>query len=319
MSPRILALGVAGLLLSLSPSQAADLHPYIPGDAKLVALVRARVLLDAPLVDRDRPYTLKAIYKELFKDPDILAVKPLDDISSALIALPSVGAVPKVFVAMEGKFDPAVIRARVAQQFKDRVKEHGSGATAFQEFPVPELNFKGITTPTVVFLAVPDRHTCLISLGSKDDMITALSDKKAGTPAPLREMIDRGDKEQVGAYALLNHAGGPFAELKGVKRAFSLFQNAQGGVRIDEEVSGNLVITTANAVACQEMTDLVRVGINAVTAAVAFLSAGNKDLKPILEVMRTIRVSSKGSQVTVRGKLERDVLEDLIKEGQIRK
>jgi hypothetical protein len=150
-------------------------------------------------------------------------------------------------------------------------------------------------------------------------MVAALSDKKAGTPAPLREMIDKSDKDLVGAYALLNHAGGPLAELKGVKRAFSLFQSAQGGVRIDEEVSGNLIVTTPNAEACREMTDLVRAGINAITAAVAFLTAGNKDLKAVLEVLRTVRVSSKGSQITVRGKLERDVLEDLIKEGQIRK
>jgi hypothetical protein len=317
--PRVRGLTLAALLLAFCPTTlfaetpTADLHPYIPGDAKLVALVRAQLLLDAPLVDRDNPYKLRSIWKEEFKDPTILGVKPLKDITSALIALPSVGDVPKMFVVMKGAFDPAVIRASVARQFKDRVKEHGEGAKAFQEFPLDELNFQGVTTPTVAFLAVPDRNTCLLSLGSKADIVAALSDKKAGTPAPLRDLIDKSDKEQVASYALVNHGGGPLAELKGVRRAFKLFQTAQGGVRIDEEASGFLIVTSPNAEACEEMTDLVRAGVNAVTGGVALLTMGNKDLKPVLDVLRTIRVSNKDAKITVRGKLERDVLEEMIK------
>ncbi len=316
MTPHIRMLSVLSLLVLFSPARAADLHRYLPGDAKFVILVRARLLLDSPLVDRDRPFTLKGILKEDFKDPEILAVKPLDDIATALVALPSVGEVSRVFVVLEGKFDPAAIRARVARLFKDTVKEHGKGALAFQEFRIEQKKFQGVTTPAEVFLAVPERNVCLISLGSKDDLATALAEKAKGTPAPLRELIEKSDKDQVVSYALLNDLRGPLAERKELKKAFALFQTVHGGGRIDEDVLGNVVVTAANADACRNATEILRNGINTITGAVALLSSANKDFKPILDIMRTVRLGSKDAQITIRGKLERDVLEEMLKKRQ---
>jgi hypothetical protein len=310
------AISIIALVVFLSPVQSADFHRYMPTDAKMVILVRARLLLDGPLVDRDKPFTIKAFLKEDYKDPEFFSVKPLDDISLALIALPNLGDVARVFVALEGKFDPAAIRAAVARQFKDSIKEHGQGAGAFQEFRIEERKFLGVTTPTVVFLAVPDRNTCLISLGSRDDMAAALGDKKAGTPQLLRELIEKSDKDQVASFALFNQLGGPLVDRKELMRAFSLIQTIHGFGRIDEEVSGNLIITAGDAEQCRQASDIFQSGINTITGAVAFLAGANKDLKPVLDVLRTVHISTKGTKFTIRGKLERDALEELIKRRQ---
>jgi hypothetical protein len=316
MFPRIFGPCLLALLGHCSVTLAADLNSFLPADAKFVVLIRARHLLDAPLVDRDMPFTLKGILKEDFHDPTVLTVKPLDEIVTALIALPSVGEAKKVFVALEGKFDPVAIRAQIALRFKNTVKEHGSGLEAFQELRIPPQNFQGVTTPSEVYLAVPNARTCLISLGCKEDLVTALSEKKAGTPASLRELIEKSDKEQVVSYALLNELAGPLAERKELKRAFSLIQTIHGGGRIDEDVSGNAIVTTSNPESCRDAADIIRKGLDTITGAVALLINVNKDFKPALDVLRTVRISSKGDQITIRVKLERDVLEDLIKKRQ---
>ena len=310
-------LSVLSLLVLFSPARAADLHRYLPGDAKFVILVRARLLPRLALSSiATGPSRSRASSRKISRTPKSSPSSRWTTSPPPWWLYPVSAEVSRVFVVLEGKFDPAAIRARVARLFKDTVKEHGNGALAFQEFRIEQKKFQGVTTPAEVFLAVPERNVCLISLGSKDDLATALAEKAKGTPAPLRELIEKSDKDQVVSYALLNDLRGPLAERKELKKAFALFQTVHGGGRIDEDVLGNVVVTAANADACRNATEILRNGINTITGAVASWTAANKDFKPILDIMRTVRLGSKDAQITIRGKLERDVLEEMLKKRQ---
>ena len=301
-------------LLRTSPALAADPHAYIPADARVLVLVRAQTLLDAPLVDREKPITLRDIIKRDHKDPVILGVKPLENIDRALIALPTVGEVKKVFAVFEGRFDAEAVRKALTERFGDQLKEHGKGAEAYFQFPIAEQKFRGITTPGTVFLAIPDKNTLLLSLGDEDSLVAALARRGTGTPAALRQQLDKTNRDLAVACVFENQLGGPLAERKDARRAFELFQWVAGGIRIDEEGSGQFTMTCSDNKAASELEGLVRKGLNLVTGAVALVSQVNRDLKPVLEVLRTCRVSTKGKQVNLRGKMERDVLAELIKQ-----
>jgi hypothetical protein len=296
-----------------SSSPAADPHASIPGDAKVVVQLNVRQLLEAPLTDGDKPATLKAILDEKYKDVQLLDVIPFKQITTAVVALPTLGETKKIFAVLHGKFDPPGLRKEVARRFKDSVKEHGAGATAFQEFRIPVEKFQGIATPDEACLAVLDETTCLISLGSKADMVNALAGKNAGTPAVLRALLAKNDKEAEVSYALVNELGGPFANWKDIRRAFELFQSVHGSVRLSEEPTGRFVITCAKPEAAQELGELVQKGLNALTGVMALLSRANRDLTPTVDVLKTIRVRTDGNTIGVRGKLERDTLEDLLR------
>ncbi len=294
--------------------QSADLHSYLPGDAKVVMLVNARLLLDSPLlVDRDKTITYKTLLEARFKTPQVLGIKPLEHINTALVALPSAGEVRKVFVVLKGKFDPAAIRQTVVQSFKDSVKDHGSGPQAFQEFRIPVESFQGIRTPAEVFLAVPDETTCLISLGDKDDLAGALAQKNKGTPAELRQLLEKNHKEAAVSGAMLSELAGPFAKWKDIRRAFGLFQGVHGWMRMEEEPHGQTVLVCPTPESARELSDLLQKGLNGLTGILALLSRANKDLVVPVDVLRTVRVRTEGTQITIRGKLDRDSLEDAIR------
>jgi hypothetical protein len=308
--------GCLGVLLFLTPARGADPHQYVPADARVLATVKFRKLLDAPLLDRDKPVTVRGL---LQKEPpflDIVGIRPLEDVTALLVALPGAGEVRKLFVVAQGKFDAARIRASVVRIHKDSVKEHRAGGVAYQQFKVPVHNVRGITTPADVFLAVPDETTCLISLGSQADLETALGAKKAGTPAELRALLEKHDREgAVASFALLGELQGPFAELPKLRKMFGLLRGLGGSVRIDEEVSGQVVAAVATAESAREVEEIMRGGMNTITGGVALMVAANKQLQPILDILKTVRVSHQGTTVTMRGKLERDVLEEILKPG----
>lgn len=309
----------AGLLLAcvtLPAETKSDLHTLIPGDAKLIAVLRPRQILDAPLGDPDRPVTLKGMLNDHVKDIRFLDVISLADINTAVVALPSVGELRKVFLALRGKFDRAAIRKMAAERFKDSFKEQGTGARALMEFTIPVDSFRGISTPAEAFLAIPDETTCLISLGNRDDLVAALAGSSKGTPVVLRQLLDKNDPDAAISYGLVNHLAGPFAEIKDIRRAFELFQGVHGMVQFKDEPTGQILVLCPTPEAAREIGEMAEKGLNGVTGALALISQANKGLTPVVNVLRTIRVRAQADQVRIRGKLERDTLEDLLRKGK---
>lgn len=308
--------GCLTVLLSLSSARAADPHRYIPADARMLISVQFRQLLEAPLVDRDRPVKIRDLLK---RDPDLLdiiGVKPLEDITTMLVALPTVGEVRKLFVVLQGKFNAPRIHAAIARIHRETFKEHRAGGVTYHQFKEPARTIGRITTPTDVFLAVPDETTCLISVGDQADLERALTDKKGSTPADLRALLEKNDKDNVISFALLPELKGPLAELEPVRKAFGLMVNLRGSIRIDEEVTGRFVTTSATEKAAEQLEDILRGGLNTITGGLALLVRAQRELAPYLEILKTIRVSRDDKQVGARGKLERDVLEGVLKEGE---
>jgi hypothetical protein len=309
-----LALGLS--LLAVHAAAAADLHHYMPADTKVIAQVHVRRMFNAPLVDRDKAITWGGLIRKEVNDPQVLTIKPLDDVREALIAMPSVGEIRKAFVALEGKFDSMAIRDRITRDFKDSFKEEAQGATTIWSFRVPSQKLHNVTTPEQIFLAVPDPMICLVSLGCKDDLTAALSERPAGTPRELRALLDRADKEDVFRCVLTGPLEGPYANIKQAKKAFDQLQSMQGGIQIDEEVRGQFTLTSESPAAAREAAKAVRAGFNGLTGIVALLSQKRRDLLPIFEVLRTLKITVRDNLIIIRGKLERDVLEELIKMGK---
>src|SRR5271169_1079090 len=86
---------VVAAALVLSPVRAADPHQYIPADTKQIVSIQFRKLLDAPLVDRKKPATVRAVLEKEPRFLDMVGIKPLEDVESILFALPCVGEMPK--------------------------------------------------------------------------------------------------------------------------------------------------------------------------------------------------------------------------------
>lgn len=306
-----LLLSLSGFLL-VPTVWGIDPHTLIPANANLVIQIQANGILDAPLVDRNKPITLRQLIVRDHKDPVVLGVRPLKNITSALIALPTLGDVKKIFAVIEGNFEAELIRQALADQFGDMVKVNGSGPETYYSVPIPERRIQGITTPGTLFLAIPDPKVLLVALGDEESMIAALNRKAAGTPAALRKMMEGSARDLAITFVFASQLGGPLTERKDARRAFELFQTGGGGVRIDEEGLGQFTLSCRDEKSARELEDLIRKGLNLLTGGIALLSQANSDLKPILDIIRTCRVIGRNQQVTVKGKMERELIQELI-------
>jgi hypothetical protein len=315
-------LSAAFALTLVSPAGAADVPKLLPDDTGAVITINVRQVLDSNLVKK---YALDLIKQALKDQADAqkvmaaLGLDPLKDIDQVVIAAPDLSETDKGLIIVSGRFDPAKIKAAAAdavKQHPDQIKVHKVGTQDVYEVKVPDQ-------PEPVFVAVADKNT-LVAAPNKQYLADAL-DKAAGTKqtvlknkemAALLKQVDgkQGLWVAVGGSAL--EKGLPPGVDDNVKKFLQQLDAIAGGLLVNDDIKAQFVIGAKNPQAAKDLHKTITEGINQGLGVLAILAANQKELAPLVDVVKSIKTSSKDKSVVITGSVPAEVIEKLLKMGQ---
>jgi hypothetical protein len=319
INARVVVLPVAiALLLLPVRANAAEVNKYLPDDTGAVVTINVRAALDSPLVKKYAMDHIKQALKdneEAQKVLNSLGLDPLKDIDQAVIAGSDIGE-SKALVIVTGRFDPDKIKAKAVETAKnqpDALKLHAAGGYSLYEVKMPDQ-------PQPVFAAVADKNT-IVASPSRDFVIDALdkgTGKKKGQlkSKEVTSLLERIDGKQslwiaVGGSTLEKSI--PPVTDESVKELLKKVSAISGGVTTTEDVKAQFVVSAKDAQGAKELDQLINDGVNQGLGLLALLVSNQKELAPLLDVVKSIKIATKDNAVTITGTVPGDLIEKAMK------
>jgi hypothetical protein len=305
---------VLALAFVAGTAQAADTDMYLPNSTEGVVTVNVKQLLAAPLVKANLE-TVKAL---MLAAPDIqqaledIGFDPFRDVENVVVAIdrdPN-----KSVILVNGKFDTAKIAARAEKTAKDETGIlkviKASGHTYYSVKP-PEG--KGVPSETI-YVALVDGAT-LVSSSRPDAVLEAL-DKKAGKKKAelkpeLQALLAKADRQQT--ISIVTLAGPLSATGQAIIEKLSTIT---GGINVADDIKAAFTLNTKNAKDAESVESELKSGLDQIKALVDLTANQKEDLKPLVDVVNTLKVVTQGTAVTLTGQVSKEVLDKLVPKGQ---
>jgi hypothetical protein len=221
-----------------------------------------------------------------------------------------------------GRFDLTKIKARgeeAAQNNGDILKIHKVPDGKGGQFLVYEVVLPSTQEEVSLFVAFPEKTTVLASFG-KDYVVDALKKtERKGLPAlkskdfqALLEKMDVAQSISVAALgsALAKGTGG--GAPKQAREVVEKVDAVGGGVTLGEGIKVELVIAAKTAEDARELKTNADAGLYQALALLGVAANVDKNFSPILDIVKTLRVTAKGKIVTLKGEVRADVLEEAL-------
>jgi hypothetical protein len=305
--------GLATALLFLPAARAASPDNLIPGDSTLVMTINVKQILDAPLVKKHGVPAAKEALKgideanEILKD---LGFDPFTDLDRVTFASPGGTDKDRGLIIVRGRFDVDKFKARAEKAAKDDGEilkiGKGGGKTIY------ELNLPGEGMP--VFVALLNNSTLVASPG-KDYIRDAI--KKEASEAKevfknkdFQAVLSRLDLNQSIAFAAVAAAfeGG---ELGPAGEMLKKVDAAGGGLTLSDELKLQVVLSAKTADDADKVKDTINEGINAGIGFLGLAVGNRKELEPVLDILKSVKATSKDKTVTLKVRIDSDVLEKI--------
>jgi hypothetical protein len=301
--PELLVVTLAALA---APAWAADTDIYLPNNTEGVVTVNVKQMLEAPLVKNNLD-TIKALLLasgNAQKMLDDLGFDPFTDVDRVVVAIDP--DVSKSATLVHGKFDPAKIGAKAekaAKENPDVLKIVKAGDYTIYEVKPPEQN-------ETLYVAIVDSGTIFAS-PSKAAVVDAL-DKKAGTKQAelkkeMQALLAKIDPKQSISIVTL---GGPL--MASGQPIAAKIQNIVGGVTITDEVQAEIVLNTKDADDATAVESELKESVDQIKALVDLTATQNKELKPLVDAMNTMKLAVEGSAVSLKAQLTKEVINKLM-------
>ena len=323
---RVLGLALAATVLA-GPARAADVDPYLPADTETLVTFNLRQILGSALVKRAGLEQVKDALKSqeeasaLLKE---LGLDPFKDIDKILMAAPASGEQDKGLVIVRGRFDVAKLRARADKAAKDnkdfqiqKVKDGQGGEHTIYKFPVP-----GPQGQEISLYAGFAGKTVLLAAPSKDYLIDALKVKPDATKVRLKskafqELLSNLNDQQSLSMALVGAALNkpPLSDLP-IKEVLAKVTAVAGGFTVTDGVKMEFSIATKAAADATMIKDKINDGINTGLALLALAAMNQKELAPLLEIVKSVKTTSKDKVVSLKGELPAESINKLLPKDQ---
>jgi hypothetical protein len=340
--PWMAVLGVALAVLAFTtpaPAVAGDLETLLPNDTEAVVLFNFKQLLAAPLLTKGGAVD---ILKDALKQNDDaqkimteLGIDPLKDIES-LISSQSGPEADKGLIILKGTFDVAKFRAKaeaVAKENKDHLKLQkvtfdGADYTVYEVSKLDELI--KLLPPQFAPLAGDEKDaqtmfvgvdkTALLMSPSKDYVAEGLA-KAAGkkkTEIKSKEMqalLAKVDPKQTVSMAIL--AGtltkGKLGEEPEAKAMLAKLENVTGGITVAEGIKTQIVLATKTGDDAKDLGKKLDDGLDQAQQVVGTLAGINKELAPLLGIVKGVKSTASGKTVTIDSDISGDTVRELAK------
>jgi hypothetical protein len=328
-SVALLAAAFLGIAL---PAQAAPapadeqpkVHKFLPDDSGGVFVFNIKQIVASPLYTKNFQKQVDELLKKdevqtILKDAGLDPHKDIDRI--ILTIVPSTGnGLSGPFVVCEGRFDLTKLQAATEAAGKKYggVKPVEMGKTKVYELAIPG---------SASFLALVDKNTVIFA-ESKDYIAEAL--EKAGGKRKtefkskgLADLVEKMDPKQIFSIAATGDmimGGGVSTNAMGVvtRHVMTLGQQGidalTGGLTIEDTViKGKGTLTTPNAETAKKVSAEFEAGLARAIDEVTKMATVQKELAPLVDVLKSVKVSAKDEKFTVEGQGGAEAIEALIK------
>jgi hypothetical protein len=336
----VLLAGAMSVSAAPAPPTAATIDKYLLDDTDFLIVVEVKPLLASPLVAKQHRKQIEELLKS---EPVQVWLKnagfdPLRDVERIILPMSRrwhgtdkdlQGAGPVVLV--QGRFDAAKLKAKLAQLAKD--SPQGVKVDAQEE--IYRLAIPNGSSP--FFFAQLDRNTLMVA--GKKDLIAEAMEKAAGKkkttlkseavreflkkrkPEPALQMTADGStfwqtmaRSQVQNGARITTIQHTTLEDVGILRM-------RGGLSVAEKIKGGLTLKTKDADTAKQTAEIFRMGVKKVgdelEAKVKAIAqnrgenlerAKKRDLAPLRKAVDDTTIESDGSAVTLTTEIDREAL-----------
>jgi hypothetical protein len=316
-------------------AETANLERFLPDDTEAVVVVHFKQLLDSPLLKKGG--ALESLRDVLKKNDDAqkamadLGLDPFTDIDAMISAQCGAGQ-DKGLIVVTGKFDVAKFESKadaVAKEKKDAIKIHSvaSGKDEYKVYEVSDLD-QLIKLPAEVAAFGPEGSavfvgvdkSAIITSSSKEYVAEALA-KAAGKKKTdlkskeIQKLLAKVDAKQTLSLVMLASilTKGPLGEEPQAKDVLDKIDNITGGITVSDGIKTQLVLATKDADAAKAVNKKVGEGLDEAQQLVGALADIRKDLAPLLEVVKGVKVAAKDNAVTIDSDISGDLLQALAK------
>lgn len=325
----IAAVCTFGLLVSTSAVQAQNTK-LLPNDTELVLTFNLAQILKSDVVTKNDLIVgiAKAKIKDLLDEKGIAKfLEKADfelfrDLHSITIAVPGGNRNPEdSFIVIEGKFDAEKIEAMA----KDVDKETGgvkpvkiAGINAFEVSPKEDKK---------VYVGVLDKKT-VIATASKVDFAEAVARLNGNKKAAFKTEVIKSLLETVNAKQSISLVatsnimaklaenapqGGAGDKAKQVMEVLKTMDGFSAAVTIKTDIDFLLGINTKDADTASKYAAKGGLLIAGAKAMIADQAKKNEKLGPLVDIVNTLKLTTQGSNLVVRGQITFDTLTEVLK------
>lgn len=318
-------LGAAlAVVLAAGPTaRAAEPDKLLPADSEFALSVNVKQIIDSDIVKK---YALEQIKqalqgKDAAKFLQDIGLDPLKDVEKVVIGGSGKDqADTKALVIVHGKFDPEkLFKAAEAHTKKD--PDH---FTLVKDGKDVMFKFQPDNGNPVYGTVV--NETTLVLGTDKKMVTTALAADAAGKKPTLGKDLStlitkQDDKASVWVVAVVKDKlkdlklpmGGGVPQ--NVKDQLAKLETFAAVVRVNTDIALDLNLGMKDTDAAEELGKTIDDGLTQIKGAVPFLAAMNPQLKPLVEVTKTLKSGVKDKSITISAKMSGSSIGDLLKMG----
>ena len=321
----------ASMVLSLaafiaSPAGAVD-PKLLPGDTEVVVTLNLKQMLDSEvakqykeLLDQGRAFIEAELEKQKNTNPALKYLEKagfdlMRDLHSVTVASNGSKDVEAGFLVVEGKFNVAKINTvaeDAARENAELLKVTRMGSVNVIEFTPPggEKRF---------YVALINDKT-LVATASHD----ALKDAISGTPrkglnANFKSLLKTTSSKQSFSFAASGVAIAKMLEnapIPNADAAMGMIKNIDGisaALTLGKDIQFQLGVNSKDEETAKQMVGMGNFGLLAARTAVANKAKEDEKFQPLVDIAKTLRITSEGNNVVLRGEVTLENLEKLIK------
>jgi hypothetical protein len=308
----------AGALWAQEEVPARGIDKYLPADTEIISTLNFKQIFESTVFKKNALGPARdalANFAEVKNILDDLAFDPFLDLDKMITASPGGTETDKGLIILHGRFNLDKFKAKGEEAAKangDILKIHKIEGGKDGPFLVYEVTAEGL--PTSLFVALASRTTLLASSG-KDYVIDAMKrkDKPALKNKDFQGMVEKMDPRQSFSIAAVGSALAKADLPEPVKEAIESLDGLGGGITIGDDVHIELVANAKTAQAAKDVNDKISLGLNQGLALLALLATQQKDLAPIVDVVKTIKTSARDKTITLKGTITSELIEKAIK------
>jgi hypothetical protein len=303
--------GLAIVLLAAPGARAGNPDKLLPADTAFVMTVNVRQLLDSPMVKKRGLAPAREWLKSNDEVSQILhdlGFDPFADLDRITVAGPGGNDKDRGLIIVRGHFDLDKFKARAEKAMQDEPdvlkSRKVAGGTVYEVSP------PGQDTP--MFVALLNKTTIVASPG-KDYVVDAMKKSAGKDDAEMKDkdfaaLLARMDDKQTLAFAGVGSAfkGG---DLGPAGEIFEKIDAIGGGLTIGDEIRLEVVLSAHTEDDAKKLKETVNTGINSGIALLGVAANGSPELDKVMDVLKTIKATSKDKTVTLKARITADVLE----------
>jgi hypothetical protein len=321
-----LAVVSLAVLLLAAPVRAAEVDKLLPNDTESIAVINVRQILDSALIKKVGLDKVKDEIKkndQVHKVLDDLGFDLFKDLDTIIAAGPGGTDTDKGLIIVSGKFDKKKFDAKalaLSQDMKDTVKAISvpdglGGKFEMYEVTIPDQ-------PQSIYVNVANNSTILASPG-KDYLIDALAKINGQKKTTLKNkdmaaLIGRMDARSSMYVGILGAAlsaaleKSPLNNDEAAKEIVDKIHDVSFGLSITQDIGIDIGLGAKDAKGAADLNDKIKDGLKQALALVTFLSMNNKQLDPVLDVLKTVKPKLTDKNISIKAELSGEELDKLI-------